>query len=93
MQIETPWVEKYRPKDFEEVVSQSIAINNLKKFFCDGICKHVQYDRMDLNTILEKYGLIVYSMRLISALAPYLQKDSENSYQLDKEKLLETYKE
>lgn len=67
---------------------------------CDGFCKHVQYDRMDLNTILEKYGsfiqdhvLIVYSMKLISALAPYLQKDSENSYQLDKEKLLDTYKE
>jgi hypothetical protein len=55
---------------------------------------------MDLNTILEKYGsfiqdhvLIVYSMKLISALALYLQKDSEHSYQLDKEKLLDTYKE
>jgi replication factor C small subunit len=32
MKIETPWVEKYRPKEFDEVVSQSIAINNLKKF-------------------------------------------------------------
>ncbi|TFF99173.1 MAG: AAA family ATPase [Promethearchaeota archaeon] len=32
MNIETPWVEKYRPKDFDEIVSQSIAINNLKKF-------------------------------------------------------------
>ncbi len=30
--LETPWVEKYRPKDFEEIVSQNIAINNLKKF-------------------------------------------------------------
>jgi replication factor C small subunit len=36
MNIETPWVEKYRPKDFEEVVSQSIAINNLKKFVQNG---------------------------------------------------------
>ncbi|GAG65886.1 unnamed protein product, partial [marine sediment metagenome] len=29
---EEPWVEKYRPNSFEEVVSQSIAINNLKEF-------------------------------------------------------------
>ena len=29
---EKPWVEKYRPTSFEEVVSQSIAINNLKEF-------------------------------------------------------------
>ncbi|MFW9827080.1 MAG: replication factor C small subunit [Candidatus Thorarchaeota archaeon] len=32
MSLETPWVEKYRPQTFEEIVSQSIAINNLKKF-------------------------------------------------------------
>ncbi len=30
--LETPWVEKYRPRDFKSIVSQSIAINNLKKF-------------------------------------------------------------
>jgi len=30
--LETPWVEKYRPNEFEEIVSQNIAINNLKKF-------------------------------------------------------------
>ncbi|GAH57886.1 unnamed protein product, partial [marine sediment metagenome] len=29
---EEPWVEKYRPNSFDEVVSQSIAINNLKEF-------------------------------------------------------------
>lgn len=29
---EIPWVEKYRPTSFEEVVSQSIAVNNLKEF-------------------------------------------------------------
>jgi replication factor C small subunit len=29
---EKPWVEKYRPNYFEEVVSQSIAVNNLKEF-------------------------------------------------------------
>ena len=30
--LETPWVEKYRPKSFSEIVSQNIAINNLKDF-------------------------------------------------------------
>jgi replication factor C small subunit len=30
--LESPWVEKYRPKDFGEIVSQNIAVNNLKKF-------------------------------------------------------------
>ncbi|MBY9018587.1 MAG: replication factor C small subunit [Candidatus Lokiarchaeota archaeon] len=29
---ETPWVEKYRPKAFNEIVSQNIAINNLTEF-------------------------------------------------------------
>jgi replication factor C small subunit len=32
MSLEIPWVEKYRPSTFEEIVSQSIAISNLKKF-------------------------------------------------------------
>ncbi|MFW9821062.1 MAG: AAA family ATPase [Candidatus Thorarchaeota archaeon] len=30
--LDVPWTEFYRPKDFEEIVSQSIAINNIKKF-------------------------------------------------------------
>ncbi len=30
--LESPWVEKYRPTSFDEVVSQSIAINNLKEY-------------------------------------------------------------
>ncbi|MFW9947614.1 MAG: AAA family ATPase [Candidatus Odinarchaeota archaeon] len=30
--LERPWVEKYRPRTFDEIVSQSIAINNLRKF-------------------------------------------------------------
>lgn len=30
--LDIPWVEKYRPQKFEEIVSQSIAINNLRKF-------------------------------------------------------------
>ncbi|MHA1725463.1 MAG: AAA family ATPase [Promethearchaeota archaeon] len=30
--LETPWVEKYRPKRFDEIVSQNIAISNIKKF-------------------------------------------------------------
>ncbi|MFX0003965.1 MAG: AAA family ATPase [Candidatus Hodarchaeota archaeon] len=32
MSLDIPWVEKYRPQTFDEIVSQSIAINNLKKF-------------------------------------------------------------
>ena len=32
MSLEIPWVEKYRPRTFDEIVSQSIAINNLKNF-------------------------------------------------------------
>ncbi|MFX1326838.1 MAG: AAA family ATPase, partial [Promethearchaeota archaeon] len=32
MSLETPWVEKYRPETFNDIVSQSIAINNLKEF-------------------------------------------------------------
>ncbi|KKM08316.1 hypothetical protein LCGC14_1725140, partial [marine sediment metagenome] len=27
--LEIPWVEKYRPKNFDDIVSQNIAINNL----------------------------------------------------------------
>ncbi len=30
--LEIPWTEKYRPQNFDEIVSQSIAINNLRKF-------------------------------------------------------------
>lgn len=30
--LETPWVEKYRPTSFSEIVSQNIAINNLTEF-------------------------------------------------------------
>jgi replication factor C small subunit len=29
--LESPWVEKYRPQTFEEIVSQNIAIQNLKE--------------------------------------------------------------
>jgi len=32
MSLETPWVEKYRPNTFEEIVSQNIAIKNLREF-------------------------------------------------------------
>lgn len=32
MNNEIPWVEKYRPQSFSDIVSQSIAINRLKEF-------------------------------------------------------------
>ena len=32
----TPWVEKYRPKDFEDIISQNIVINNLRAFVLKG---------------------------------------------------------
>ncbi len=38
---EKPWVEKYRPNSFEEVVSQSIAINNLKEFSLSNNMPHM----------------------------------------------------
>lgn len=39
--LDTPWVEKYRPQNFEEIVSQNIAINNLKKFVKSGDMPHM----------------------------------------------------
>ncbi|MFX0048206.1 MAG: AAA family ATPase [Candidatus Hermodarchaeota archaeon] len=41
MKEEKPWVEKYRPNSFEEVVSQSIAINNLKEFVLSNDMPHM----------------------------------------------------
>jgi len=32
MSLEIPWVEKYRPNTFDDIVSQNIAINRLKEF-------------------------------------------------------------
>ena len=32
MSLEIPWVEKYRPKSFDDIVSQNIAINRLREF-------------------------------------------------------------
>jgi replication factor C small subunit len=39
--FETPWVEKYRPKTFNDIVSQNIAINNLKDFVKNGNMPHM----------------------------------------------------
>ncbi|MHA1255021.1 MAG: replication factor C small subunit [Promethearchaeota archaeon] len=41
LDLDTPWVEKYRPQNFEEIVSQNIAINNLKKFVKSGDMPHM----------------------------------------------------
>jgi len=32
MSLEIPWTEKYRPSSFEDIVSQSVAVNTLKEF-------------------------------------------------------------
>lgn len=32
LNLEIPWVEKYRPTSFDEIVSQNVAINNLRNF-------------------------------------------------------------
>ncbi|MFW9936053.1 MAG: replication factor C small subunit [Candidatus Thorarchaeota archaeon] len=39
--IEIPWVEKYRPKSFKEIVSQNVAINSLKDFVKNGNMPHM----------------------------------------------------
>jgi len=39
--LEIPWVEKYRPNSFDEIVSQNIAINNLKDFVKSGNMPHM----------------------------------------------------
>lgn len=39
--LEKPWVEKYRPRKFDEIVSQSVAVNNLRKFTNSGNMPHL----------------------------------------------------
>ncbi len=41
LDLDLPWVEKYRPKNFSEIVSQNIAINNLKDFVSSGNMPHM----------------------------------------------------
>lgn len=41
LDLDLPWVEKYRPKRFEDIVSQNIAINNLKDFVKSGDMPHM----------------------------------------------------
>ena len=41
LNLDVPWVEKYRPKDFDDIVSQNIAINNLKDFVKSGNMPHM----------------------------------------------------
>jgi replication factor C small subunit len=41
MSIEIPWVEKYRPKAFSDIVSQNIAINNIKEFIKNPDMPHM----------------------------------------------------
>jgi replication factor C small subunit len=41
LDLNLPWVEKYRPKNFSEIVSQNIAINNLKDFISSSNMPHM----------------------------------------------------
>jgi len=41
MSLEIPWVEKYRPKTFDDIVSQNIAINSLKEFIKNPNMPHM----------------------------------------------------
>lgn len=41
MNIEIPWTEKFRPKDFSDIVSQNIAINNIKEFIKNPDMPHM----------------------------------------------------
>lgn len=39
--LEIPWIEKYRPQEFEDIISQNLAINNLKKFIKSKTVPHL----------------------------------------------------
>ncbi|MBY8985968.1 MAG: AAA family ATPase [Candidatus Lokiarchaeota archaeon] len=41
MSLEIPWVEKYRPKIFDDIVSQNIAINHLKELIKNPNMPHM----------------------------------------------------
>ncbi len=41
LDLDIPWVEKYRPRSFDDIVSQNIAINNLKNFVESGEMPHM----------------------------------------------------
>ena len=41
LDLEIPWVEKYRPQGFNDIVSQNIAINSLKNFVKSGNMPHM----------------------------------------------------
>jgi len=39
--LDVPWVEKYRPQEFEDIISQNLAINNLKRFINSKTVPHL----------------------------------------------------
>ncbi len=41
LDLDLPWVEKYRPQDFSEIISQNIAINNLENFILSRNVPHM----------------------------------------------------
>src|SRR4030042_6056918 len=41
LDLDLPWVEKYRPQSLEDIVSQNIAIKNIKEFVKSGDMPHM----------------------------------------------------
>jgi replication factor C small subunit len=44
LSLDVPWVEKYRPQEFKDVISQNLAINNLKRFLKSEAIPHLIFN-------------------------------------------------
>jgi hypothetical protein len=89
--------------DQKEILDSSKFFKTLaceNKLLCSGICTHITISKLSLEDFFETYGhlisdntLTVYDTNLIEAFAPFLKKDAENNYIIDKDLLLEYFKE
>ncbi|MGV9141333.1 MAG: hypothetical protein ACOC1X_00180 [Promethearchaeota archaeon] len=73
---------------------KTLACEN--KLLCSGICTHITIGKLSLEDFFETYGhlisdniLTIYDAKLIEAFAPFLKKDTEDTYIMDKDLLLE----
>lgn len=67
---------------------------------CDGLCSHVRFGKMTLTRLIDRYGrftqeeeLTIYGDDLIEALAPFLEEEGDGTLSLNKDLLLEAFKE